>query len=685
VGVDTGGTFTDCVYVDSETNEIRVSKVPSDPSEPQAAIVAGLAALRMRDGASRDRSALSLESVTHGTTIATNAVLTGDLGRVGLITTRGFRDVLEIGTQQREKLYDLRQRSRPVLIPRQLRYEVSGRIDPKGNEVEALDIQEVESVVRELLDANVEAIAVAFLFSYVNPLQELEIRKVIGRLAPSLYVGCSGTISNELREFPRFVTAAINSALVPRVDPYLRGLQAEINARSGGTQVYVMQSNGGVATADSSVGDNIHRLILSGPAAGLIGSGHAALKCGFKSSVSFDVGGTSADVGILRDGEPRLSFELQLPNGVPFKLNHIELETIGAGGGSIGWVDAGGGLHVGPQSAGAQPGPACYGFGGIEPTVTDAHLVLGRLPSGGLIGGDLPLHHDAATASLERLAAKIGTSVEEAAIGMLAVLEENMVGAIRRAAARHGDDLRDFVLVAGGGAGPLHAASVMEALRMRAAVIPTHPGLLSALGLLSANIRHDRALPILALADDLSARELRDMYRRMQTATAVLLAEDRVDPQLQRFEYALELRYVGQDHTLAVRSAETEAVESIVGRFHRLHQRTFGHSDSDVAVEIVAVRTEALGLRPTPEIPVDLPAVPGQPVSARKVLFEVGGEWRSAYVYGRDRLAAGQVLKGPVIVEQLDATTIVPPRFVAQVHRSGALILTREARIKTDG
>jgi N-methylhydantoinase A len=672
IGVDTGGTFTDCVFIDYDNHVVRVAKVPSRPAEPHAAIMRGIGELG---------PAARVESVTHGTTIATNAVITGDFARVGLITTRGFRDVLEIGTQMRPTLYDLRQKPRPVMIPRDLRLEVGGRIAADGEEVEPLDPADVEACAERLIDSGVEAIAIGTLFSFVNSEHEELIQRIVSERAPHLYVGRSSRISREAREYPRFVTAAINAALAPKIDPYVRELERRLDTGGVSERLYVMQSNGGVGTADRSVGEHVHQLILSGPAAGVIGGADEALRCGFDNCVTFDVGGTSADIAAVADGRPRTSVEMTLPNGVPCRLPHIEVEAIGAGGGSIAWVDAGGGLNVGPQSAGADPGPACYGLSGTEATVTDAHLHLGRLSPGGLIDGELTLHPHLAEQALGRIAERLGIDDDATALGVLAVLEENMAGAIRQAAARHGDDLRDFALVAGGGAGPLHAASLMRGLGMPAAVVPPHPGILSALGLLSANLRHDHASPLLGLVDSLGDDVITDALEALRDRARRSLEADGVFGDEQRFEAALDLRYLGQEYFLSVPIADSQRARDVVARFHELHERTFGHSAPDVAVELVSVRMVGVGLRARPSLREQLPAEHGQPIAHRDVLFDTGGHVSTA-VYRREHLGLGQVLRGPAIVEQLDTTTLVPPGCVARVHPSGSLVITlsEEAR-----
>jgi N-methylhydantoinase A len=674
VGIDTGGTFTDCVSIDDATNRIGVVKLPSRPADPHEAVIAAFE----RSREEFDDGPGHFGTLIHGTTIGTNAVITGDYARTGLITNRGFRDVLEIGTQQRRSLYNLRQGQRPVFIPRDLRLEVSGRIAADGSEIEPVDDGEVAAAVAELQAAEVESVAVAGLFSYVNPDQEALLEERVRELAPDLYVVRSSSASREPREYPRFATVAVNAALAPRIEPYIRRLLAELEAVEPDCSLLIMQSSGGISTVERSVGERVHQLILSGPAAGVIGGAHFAEKCGFDNCVTFDLGGTSTDIGVVRGGTPRTGFQMELPNGVPCNLPHIEVETIGAGGGSIGWVDPGGGLNVGPHSAGADPGPACYGRGGTEPTVTDAHLLLGRLSTAGLIGGRLALDADLAAAALGRLGEALDLDIDSASLGLLAVLEENMVGAIRRAAARHGEDLREFVIVAGGGAGPLHAAGAMRSLNMRAAVIPGRPGLLSAFGLLTANIRHDLSVTVLSGRGGVGQVEIDGAFERLRAEADANLAADGVDPVRRRFEHSLEVRYPGQDSTLRVEVEPGEALELVAGRFHDLHENTFGHSSRDSDVELVATRLVGTGLGQTPEMQPEMPADEGEPVERRTILFDPAAGRIETPIYLRETLAVGQRIVGPAIVEQMDTTTIVPPGINASVDPTGSIILTAE-------
>jgi N-methylhydantoinase A len=672
VGVDTGGTFTDSVFVDRVGGAIRVAKVPSQPARPDRAVLAAVDSLEV-DGA--------IDGLVHGTTLGTNAVIVGDYATTGLITNRGFRDVLEIGTQQRELLYTLDQGPRPSLVPRDRRLEVAGRIGADGSEIEPIDEAEVREAARALVEAGVEAIAICCIFSHIDDRHERQIEAVVRAVAPETYVIRASRTSREPREYPRFATGAVNAALAPKIEPYIRKLDAELAADVLDGRLFIMQSSGGIGTVERSIGERVHQLILSGPAAGVIGGAKAGAECGFADSVTFDVGGTSADIGVVHDGVPRTAFEIRLPNGIPCNLPHIEVETIGAGGGSVGWVDPGGALNVGPRSAGADPGPACYGRGGCEPTVTDAHLYLGGLSPNGLIGGGLTLDRDLAEAALTRLGDRLELTATEAAFGILAVLEENMVGAIRRAAARHGDDLRDYVLVAGGGAGPLHVGSAARILSMRGAVIPPRPGLLSALGLLAADIRHDFSATILGAGGPTTIEEIEVAFRALEKEADEALAVDRVEPGARSLARTLEVRYQGQSSTLQVPHHKGQGIDRVEATFHELHERTFGHASPGTETEIVSARVVGTGSGSTPHIDVRLPTGAGVPFERREVVFALVDGPVETRVYGRETLAVDQCIAGPAIIEQMDTTIVLDPGMSATVHPSGSLILaTRGGR-----
>lgn len=673
VGIDTGGTFTDCVLVDDVTGSLVVSKVPSVPAAPEQAVARGLASL-LGDAAV---TPADIDVLVHGTTVATNAVITGRLARAGMITTRGCRDVLEIGTQMRPRLYALHQTPRPALVPRDRRVEVAGRLSVDGLELEALDAGEIAAAVRRLVALDVDAIAIAGLFSYAHPGHEARIEAICREVAPDVYTVRSSAVSAEIREFPRFSTAAVNATIAPLLDRYLGRIEEQLRADGYHAPLFLMQSNGGVATLARSIGGSAHRLVLSGPAAGVLGGGRVAEEVGLPDVVTFDMGGTSADIGIVTGGRPRSRSELRLEGGTPLQMSSLEVEAIGAGGGSIAWVDAGGGLHVGPQSAGAVPGPACYGTGGTEPTVTDAHLVLGRLHPERFLGGAVPLDTEAAERAIDGLARRLGTSRTAAALGVLAVTEANMAGAIRRAAARHGDDLRSFAIVAGGGAGALHGAGLMDALDLTAVCVPLSPGLLSALGLLGSDLRHDVAAAALMDVDRPDEGRLARIAAALAAEATDALVRDGFAPDRRVIEHALDLRYIGQEWSLTIPWTPGERLADVATRFHAEHERAYGHAAPEEPVEVVTARAVGRGrfdragagrVRPTEE-----------PRDERRDVTFADGVCRAATIVQRAALLEDARVAGPAVIEQLDTTTLVPPGTVARVHPSGTLLLERVA------
>lgn len=675
IGVDTGGTFTDCVLLDDESGALTVAKVPSQPANPAAAIIDGIR--RVLESSRFNPS--DIDSIVHGTTIATNAVITEQVARIGMITTQGCRDVVEIGTQRRPLLYDLNQKQSLGVVPRELRIEVPGRIAYDGTEIEPLDSETVSAAATQLAESDVEAVAVCGLFSITNGQHEQAIREICNEVMPGTYVACSADISPEIREYPRFITTAINAALEPLLVPYLENLERALVDEGFRCPLYIMKSNGGVATTTRSMGENAHHLVLSGPAGGVVGGIHASNPTGYTNLVTLDIGGTSADIGIVIDGKPRTRTEMSLPNGVPLFLSNLEIETIGAGGGSIAWADEGGALHVGPHSAGADPGPACYEAGGTAATLTDAQLVLGRLNPDGILGGLMKLNREAAARAVENLGRKLALDAEETAKGVVAVAEANMAGAIRQTAARNGDDLRDFALLAAGGAGPLNGASLMRMLGMQAVVVPPHPGLLSAGGLLNASLRHDLASPLQTWGEDPDSSLIERTQAELESLAEKLLDEDGIPPDRRRCAFQLDLRYIGQEYTVTVACRRNEGVGAIVNRFHEEHEKSYGHSAPGEPTEIVMARATAWGdferIRPAS---LDSDRVP-EPIGERDVWFEEASGYVTAAIYHRDALAPEVPIVGPAVVEQLDTTTVIPPGTTANVENSGILVIREGA------
>lgn len=673
IGVDTGGTFTDCVLFDEKTGRMVVEKVPSRPANPEQAILDGVQRVARLAGL----TPADIDVIIHGTTIATNIVIEETYARAGVLATSGCRDVLEIGTQQRPLPYALMHGPKPVLVPRNLRAEVAGRVDAMGDEIQPLDEGAIRSAVADLLDQGIESLAVTGLFSFLSPEQERRAAQIAAEVAEAagkpLYIVTSTDVSREVREFPRFATAAINAALAPRLDPYIRRLDDELRTSGFAGELFIMQSSGGIATARRSMGERAHHLVLSGPAGGIVGGVEVCARAGIGDLVTLDVGGTSADIGVVVGREPRLRYEMALPNGMPLQVPNLEIETIGAGGGSIAWIDAGGALQVGPRSAGARPGPVCFGLGGTEPTVTDAQLVLGRLNPAGLLGGGLTVDREAAIAAIGQLADRLGLSVHEAAMGIVSVMEANMAGAIRRTAARNGDDLRDFTLVAAGGAGGLSVATLARDLSIPRVLIPRHPGLLSAAGILGAALRHDRTVPVLiageAAGDDLAAH-----HHALRAEVMAELVADGMAAEACTFAHYLDIRYFGQEFSVTVPVDPNEPVAEVLGRFHAIHERVYGHSAPGDQTEVTAIRVSGTGA--------GADAGGFQPVRGaardpafRPVWFVETAGFVDTQVLHRETLAPGDNLAGPAIIEQLDTTTVLPPGRRATVDDQGCLII----------
>jgi N-methylhydantoinase A len=676
IAIDTGGTFTDCVLYDGDQKVLAVAKVPSQPKSPDRAIANGIN--RLLDIARLKPT--DIDQVAHGTTIATNAVIQGRFARAGMITTQGCRDTLEIGSQIRSAPYNLRAEPQTPLIPRDLRIEVGGRLAAMGEEIAPLDEAAVRAAVLDLKEKGATAIAVAGLFSFANPVQEERAVEIVREVAPELYVMSSAAVSPEVREYPRFATVAANVGLAPHLDPYLSRLRGFLDAEGFTCPLLIMQSNGGVATDSRCKGDRAHHLVLSGPAGCVMGGLHLTENAGFDNLVTVDVGGTSADIGMIVKGEARTRMEMHLPNGVPLHLRHLEIETIGAGGGSIAWVDEGGALQVGPQSAGADPGPACFGITGTEPTLTDAHVVLGRLNQDRILGGEVKVHLDLARKAVGEIGEKLGLSVEQAALGIVRVADANMAGAIRGVAARNGDDLRDFALVAAGGAGALNAVDLARDLGMKAVIIPMRPGLFSAIGVLDARIRHDLVQSVLMFGDKPDMGVLAKAHEALAKKARAMLDADGAPANGIEISHQLDLRYLGQEYAVTVTITPGEPMAGVLARFHDLHDRTYGHSATGEATEIVAVRAIGFGQLGAVHWPDRTAFGDGRPQAERKVWFAETGGYVATPVYQRPALSRGQVIKGPAIIEQLDTTTVLPPDATARLDTKDNIIITLEAR-----
>jgi N-methylhydantoinase A len=653
--VDVGGTFTDFVAVTDEG--LSVHKEPTSTPQHEA-VVAGLERMDGAAGA----------PVVHGTTAATNALLEREGARTALVTTEGFADVLAIGRQNRPALYDLQPSRPPPLVPAERRHAVPERLDHEGTVLTPLDEVAVRRVADRLAEQEVESVALVFLFSYQNPAHEERAAALLREALPDVPVTRSSALLPEYREYERTATTVVNAYVRPQVARYLDRLDDALAGRS----VRVMQSNGGTIGLDTAA-DEAARLALSGPAGGVVGAlgvARRALDTDAPRLLTLDMGGTSADVALC-DGEVPRTTEHTIAD-LPLRLPATDIHTVGAGGGSIAHVDAGGSLRVGPESAGAEPGPVCYGRGGTDPTVTDAHLVLGRLAPEHVLGGadTLAMAPDAARDAVAELGEAADLSPEEAALGVLRVTNATMERALRRVSVERGHDPRDYTLVPFGGAGPLHAAALAEALGMRRILVPPAPGVLSALGLLMADVVYDTARAVLTRADALredpspltAAREA-----AAQDVRAVLSGHG--DPAL---SLELDVRYVGQSYELSVpldAPITAGRVADAVAAFHDRHRTRYGHADPDEPVEVVALRVRGRVAEPPPTLPrepeTDVP-LDEAVLGTRPVWFDADGPTETT-TYARSALHHGHALDGPAVLHQYDTTIVVPPGWHARV------------------
>ena len=661
VGVDTGGTFTDFVLL--EDGELRVHKVLSTPIDPASAILQGLSDLGVGE---------NLSALVHGSTVATNAVLERKGVKTGLITTEGFRDVLEIGRQTRPKLYAIRVEREPTLVPRELRVEVTERLDELGDVLIPLDDDSVDEAISALARAGVDSVAVCLLFSFANP--EHERRVVLAARGAGFHVSASAEVLPEFREYERTSTVVLNAYVAPIMDRYLGRLEQSL---PGEAILRIMQSNGGSISA-ATARQEAARTLLSGPAAGVVGAAYVASAAGFERSISFDMGGTSTDVALI-DGGISETTDGNI-GGHPTKLPMIDIHTVGAGGGSIAWFDSGGALRVGPRSAGADPGPAAYGRNGLEPTVTDANVVLGRLIPDAFLGGGMRLDREAALRAVNDIAERLGSTVEEAALGMVRVANANMEAAIRVISVERGHDPRLFTLVAFGGAGPLHACELANALRIPRVLVPSTPGVLSALGMLAADILKDYVQTVMVGAEHAEGR-VEPVFAELEKRGREDLSREGVDEDRTVIERYLDLRYVGQSYELLV-PYEGE-LEAAINEFHTAHDRRFGYSDPTERVQVVNVRLKARGVADRPRIDRETiePNAAAEPSAVLPVVFGMDGGATELQtpIYDRATMKPGVAVSGPAIVTQYDTTTVLPPGWRLMVGATRSLIAEKES------
>ena len=688
IGVDVGGTFTDLIYLDPATGDMGIHKVSTTPDDPSQGVMTGLKALMEQSGIDPSQ----VTQLLHGTTTATNAVLEAKGARAGMITNDGFRDVLHIGRHQRPDHYSIMQeipwQDRP-LIQRRYRKTVPGRlVPPTGEELVALDEDAIRAAAQDLKDDGVDAVAICFLFSYLNPDHELRAKAIVEEVMPDAFVTTSSSISPQFREFERFTTAALATFVGPKVGRYVANLEGALNGLGVTGDFRIMASNGGVATP-RMVTENPALTMMSGLAAGVLGGVWVGGKCGRNKVITFDIGGTSADIGIAVDGVcAETDARSTSIAGFPLLMPMLDIHTIGAGGGSIAYVDQGGAFRVGPQSAGADPGPAAYGRGGTKPTVTDANLVLGRLEPGDFLGGDMGLDLAASQKVIGELANELGLDPLEAAEGVLTILNANMANAIRSRTVQRGIDPREFSLVAMGGAGPLQGAEVAQMLELPEVIVPPHPGITSALGLLVADLKYDVIRTQFQVSESADLDRFNSEFNTMEAELKARLAEDHVSADDVTFERAGDLRYLGQGYELRVPfdagDITEDSLQAVWDRFHALHASEYGHAFRDSPIEVVNLRLTARGHAKPLDLPVHTGggSVEDAHVLTRDAVFRKDGtlETFATGIYRRDALPVGIPLPGPAILLQKDSTTVVPPGATAKVDPTGSVIITLEAK-----
>lgn len=663
IAVDVGGTFTD--FVVAQGGSLRIHKVPSTPADPAQAILAGLADLDIE----------TWQRFIHGSTVATNAVLERRGARAALLTTEGFRDMLEIGRQTRLDLYSLSPRKHRPLIPRERCFEVAERVDRHGAVLTPLDEAALEAALDAMVAAGVEAVAICFLFSFTNPAHERLAGERAG--ARCLNVSLSNEILPEYREYERASTTAANAYVAPVVSRYLEHLAASLAPRSGDPEgarpaPRIMQSNGGVISLETARREAV-RTVLSGPAGGVVGAWRVAALAGIERLIAFDMGGTSTDVSLV-DGEPRPAREASVDH-LPVRVPMLEIHTVGAGGGSIARVDAGGALRVGPESAGADPGPAAYGRG-ERATVTDANLTLGRFHEGAFLGGRMRLDRQRARAAVGQVAESLGLDLAAAAAGIVRLANAQMARAVRRVSVERGHDPRRFTLVAFGGAGPLHACELAEEVGTPAVLLPRFPGALSALGMLLSDIEKDYARTVMLPTAATAPEALEALFEALERTARADLDGEGVAPGEVALQRRLDMRYRGQSYEIGVPGKSLVAADLEHG-FHAAHRQAFGYASEGAETEIVAVRLRATGqlAKPgLPHAPEDPTAAAPEPVARQLVHF---AGWAECPVFDREALVPGQRLAGPALLTQEDTTTLVPPGWSGRVDEWYNVLLSR--------
>jgi N-methylhydantoinase A len=681
--VDIGGTFTDVVVFDEAKGSLALAKALSTPAELARGVEDGL-----------NKAAVPLDqvlSLIHGSTIVVNAIIERHGAKTALVTTKGFRDVYEIGRINRPESFNPRFRKHRPLVPRENIFEVTERMLADGSVRTPLDEQEAREVAAIIREEGFEAVAVLFLHSYRAPDHEIRMCEILRKTDPNLYISASHELSREYREYERTSTVVANAYVGPKVSQYLGDLERRLRRNKFAGNLLIMQSNGGLSDVEVARRQCV-QMMESGPAGGVVGTMALCELLDLEAAIAFDMGGTTAKASVIRRGAPSLSpdyFVGGYNEGLAIRIPVLDIVEVGTGGGSIAWLDEGGGLHVGPRSAGAEPGPASYARGGTEPTVTDANCILGRLSPERFLGGEMRLDLNAAkTALRERLAQPLAVPLERAASGMLQVATSAMANAVRHVTLERGLDPRDFTLVAYGGGGPLHAASVAKELSIRTIIIPYAPGHFSALGMLMADLRRDYVQTLFARMDDLEMFELEDQFKNLEAEGRRVLEESGIPTDRIVFERAADMRYVGQEHAVAVRLPANVGDETARAEIKRLfddaHEQRYSHSAPEESADIVSLRISAIGRLGKPQL-AKIPQGEAAPPKAalcgtRSVIFEGSGSLEAA-VFDRTQLLQGNVIHGPSIIEETASTTVVEPGDTVTVNAFGHLVMQLQGNV----
>ena len=671
LSTDVGGTFTDGVLLDTQTGGVILSKVLSTPSNPATGTVECIEQFHV--------SLKEVESLCHGTTVVINALIEGTGARVGLITTSGFKDVLEIGRGNRVEMYDpLYEKPKPQ-VPRYLRLEAKERIDAQGNILIPLDEDGVVEAAKLFQQEGVEAIAVCLLNSYTNPKHEDDIGRLIAEYCKDIPVSLSHNITQRYYEYERMSTTVQNAYVMPLVRGYLRSLEKNLLECGFQKPLQIMQSSGGIMLSNVAADIPI-AMVESGPASGAIGAARIGEMVGFSNVISYDMGGTTAKVALITDSLPETT-DQYVVEGRPILLPVIDLREIGAGGGSIAWVDQAGALHVGPKSAGAAPGPACYMRGGKEPTVTDANLVIGTLDPSFFLGGEMKILPDLAEKAIGKIGEHYEMTVDDAALGIIEIVNTNMSGLLQSMTVKKGYDPRDFALVAYGGGGPTHSCAIAKELSIPTVVVPPLPGVFSAWGMMLSDMRHDFTKTCIARIDKVDLKTIREIYTDLESKIKGLFAREQVPSENISLLYEMDMRYHGQEHTLCISVSPTmtvQAKDSVSKQFDEIHHRTYGHSSPGDPKEVVSLRVTGIGSVQKPKL-VTIPSggrkALGEARLGPRRVYQGRGQYEEFSIYRRESLLAGNVILGPAIIEERTSTTVLQPGDECLVDKYGSLVI----------